>query len=213
MATHIEYSQEKDLDEALAACLASNPKFIQITDHCKVVACYVIRTNDKEEEVPGKTEQVAIKKVPPAFQVFTKPKADFVLIVDHHFWENATEAAKKGRMTRALTRIGVENTDNGIKLSIRPWDIQNNITAIELSGVYDEDTSRAKEAFDRVRNTLAMTEAVLNRMAKPREEAPEPKPKAKGKGKTEDEAEPKLRPARKPPADPVPKDEPEPEPE
>lgn len=207
MATHIEYSQEKDLDEALAECLASNPKFITITDHCKVVACYVTRANDKEEEVPGKSEPVAIKKMPPAFQVFTKPKADFVLVVDHYYWTNATEKAKRGRMTRALTRIGIENTDNGVKLSIRPWDIQNNIAAIEIAGVYDEETSRVKEAFDRVKPALDMTAAALKRMAKS-----EPVPKAKGKTE-DDEAEPKLRPARKPPADPAPKDDPEPEPE
>lgn len=213
MPIRTEYSQEKELDDALAKALASTPQLANVTNHCKVAACFVMKQNDKEETVPGKGDKVALKKVSPLMQVFMRPKADFIVVVDYYFWTNATEREKKGRLTRALTRIGIENTDNGVKLSVRPWDIQENVAAIKACGVFDEMGSVAKEAFDGVR-VLEMAAAAINRSrTEPdKTQAPkaDPKPKAKGKGGAADE-EPPLRPARKPPADPEPEPEPQPE--
>ena len=141
-------------------------------------------------------------------QVFMRPKADFILVVDYYFWTNATEKEKKGKLIRTLTRIGIENTNNGVKLSIRPWDIQENVNAIKACGVFDEMGSRAKEAFDRCRVKIETTEAMLANQAKEAASKAEPKGNAKGK-KDDDDDPPPLRPARKPPADKVPEPEPE----
>jgi hypothetical protein len=212
MPTRIEYSQEKELDDALAKVLADTPELANVVNHCKVAACFVMRQNDQEEQVPGKGDKIALKKVSPATQVFMRPKADFILVVDYYFWTNATEKEKKGKLIRTLTRIGIENTNNGIKLSIRPWDIQENVAAIKACGVFDEMGSRAKEAFDRCRVTIATTEAMLANQAKAAAVKDEPKAESKAKGKKDDDDEPPLRPARKPPVESK-RPDPEPEPE
>lgn len=217
MPTRIEYSQEKELDDALAAVLNDTASLANVTDHCKVAGCFCIRQNDQEQEVPGKGEPISLKKVSPVWQVFMRPKADFVVVVDYYFWKNSTPREKRGMMIRTLTRIGIENTNNGIKLSIRPWDIQDNIASIRESGVYNDQTSRAKEVFDLVRVMRETAQAVVDNMQKaeaksepePKAEA-KPEPKAKAKAKAVDDDEPPMRPARRPPPD---KTEADPEPE
>jgi hypothetical protein len=208
MSITIEYSQEKELDDALASVLADTPLLAEVVNHCKVAACFITRENDQEEQVPGKGDKIALKKVSPVMQVFMRPKADFILVVDYYFWTNATEKEKKGKLIRTLTRIGIENTNNGVKLSIRPWDIQENVNAIKACGVFDEMGSRAKEAFDRCRVKIETTEAMLANQAKEAASKAEPKGNAKGK-KDDDDDPPPLRPARKPPAEKVPEPEPE----
>jgi len=208
MAIQTEYSQEKELDDALAKILSETPELASVNNHCKVVACFSIKTNDNEENVPTKGAKISLRKVSPAVQVFLKPKADFMLVVDYFFWTNATETEKRGKLIRTLTRIGVENTNNGIKLSIRPWDIQENIAAIKACGVFDEESSRAKEAYDLVRVQRETAQTLVDNMQKAEAEKAEPKAKCKGKVKPDDDDEPPMRPARKPPVD-----EPEPEPE
>jgi|OpeIllAssembly_1097287.scaffolds.fasta_scaffold112671_2 hypothetical protein len=208
MAIQTEYSQEKELDDALAKILSETPELASVNNHCKVVACFSIKTNDNEENVPTKGAKISLRKVSPAVQVFLKPKADFMLVVDYFFWTNATETEKRGKLIRTLTRIGVENTNNGIKLSIRPWDIQENIAAIKACGVFDEESSRAKEAYDLVRVQRETAQTLVDNMQKAEAEKAEPKAKGKGKVKPDDDDEPPMRPARKPPVD-----EPEPEPE
>lgn len=211
MAIQTEYSQEKELDDALAKILSETPELANVNNHCKVVACFSIKTNDNEENVPTKGAKISLRKVSPAVQVFLRPKADFLLVVDYFFWTNATETEKRGKLIRTLTRIGVENTNNGIKLSIRPWDIQENIAAIKACGVFDEEGSRAKEAYDRVRVQREAAQELADNMQKAAEAAkPEPKAKGKGKVKADDDDDPPMRPARKPPADEPPA-EPEPE--
>lgn len=216
MPIQTEFSQEKELDEALAKILSETAELSAVNNHCKVVACFSIKTNDNEENVPTKSAKVALKKVPPSMQVFLKPKADFVLIVDYYFWTNATEKEKRGKIIRTLTRIGVDNTDSGIKLSIRPWDIQDNIAAIKACGVFDEEGSRAAEAYG-ARYQIGAAQELADNMqkaaeAKESKSEAKPEPKAKGKVKPvdDDDDEPPMRPARKPPAD---KTEADPEPE
>lgn len=212
MPIQTEFSQEKELDEALAKILSETPELSAVNNHCKVVACFSIKTNDNEENVPTKSAKIALKKVPPPMQVFLKPKADFVLVVDYYFWTNATEKEKRGKIIRTLTRIGVDNTDSGIKLSIRPWDIQDNIAAIKACGVFDEEGSRAAEAYG-ARYQIGAAQELADNMQKAAEAKPEPKPEPKAKGKVKpvnDDDEPPMRPARKPPVD---KTEADPEPE
>lgn len=217
MPTRIEYSQERELDDALAAVLNDTGVLAKVTDHCKVAACFCMRQNDQEQEVAGKGEPISLKKVSPVWQVFMKPRADFVVVVDYYFWKNATPKEKRGMMIRTLTRIGIENTNNGTKLSIRSWDIQDNIASVRESGVYNDQTSRAAEAYERVRPQHEAAQELVNNMEKAAgklEVKPEaelkPKVKAKAKAKAVEDDEPPMRPARKPPIDQT---EADPEPE
>lgn len=220
MPVQTEYSQETELDSALAKTLADTPGLQNVNDHAKVGACFMIRTNENEENVPSKGEKVALKKITPLMKAFFKPKFDFIVVVDYYFWTNATESEKQGKFIRALSRIGIDNTENGVKLSIRPWDIQENILAIRACGVFDDMGSRAKEAYDRTRAQRETTEAMLENRQKQQEEQketplkaepPKDEPKSKAKGrKNGGDDEPPLRPARRPAPEPR---EPEPEPE
>jgi len=227
MGTQIEYSQEKELDEALDKLMRSDPFFLPVLDNVKVAACFCIRTDDNEATVAGKGDPVIVKKVPADMQVFMKPKATFILVVDYHFWENADERQKKGHMHRALSRIKVEKTEGGLKITMRKWDIQENLATLKAIGAYTEghvvlvEMVRSKQ--------LSMMQAIVERKVtgKPEPEPepePEPDPEEKPrvvagpmpakKGKDEDEP---RRPARRIPPEPakskaaVPEEEPEPE--
>jgi hypothetical protein len=229
MGTQIEYSQEKELDEALDKLLHSFPCFTPLLDNVKVAACFCVRTDDNEATVAGKTP-VVIKKVPADMQVFMKPKATFILVVDYHFWENADERQKNGHMHKALSRVKVEKTEAGLKISMRKWDIQENFTTLKDIGAYDEghvvlvEMVRSKQ--------LSMMQAIVERKVtgkpeptpepEPEEPDPEEKPRVRAgpmppkKGEAKNEDEEPRRPARRIPPDPPkskPADEEEPEPE
>jgi hypothetical protein len=212
MGTQIEYSQEKELDEALDKMLRSDPYFLPVLDNVKVAACFCIRTDDNEATVAGKGEPVVVKKVPADMQVFMKPKATFILVVDYHFWENADERQKKGHMHHALSRIKVEKTEGGLKISMRKWDIQENFATFKAIGAYTDGHVMLVEM---VRSKqLSMVQSVVDRMAKPEAEPepePEPDPEEKPrvvagpmptKKSNKDDDEPR-RPARRIPPEPV----------
>jgi hypothetical protein len=233
MGIEIEYSQEKELDEALDNLLHSDAYFLPVLNSVKVAACFCVRTNDAEATVPGKGEPVVLKKVEPDMQVFMKPKIMYILVVDYHFWENADDRQKKGHMHRALSRIKVEKTEKGLKVTLGKWDIQENLVTLKAIGVYTEPHVMFVEM---VRNKqLSMVQSVVNRMTvapdsesdpKPDpepetdpEEKPHivagpppdpPAPKTPKKNKKNDEDEPR-RPARRIPPEPVKTVEPEPE--
>lgn len=235
MGTQIEYSQEKELDEALDKLLRSDPFLLPVLDNVKVAACFCIRTDDNEATVAGKGDPVIVKKVPADMQVFMKPKATFILVVDYHFWENADERQKKGYMHRALSRIKVEKTESGLKIGMRKWDIQENLATLKAIGVYTEgqvvlvEMVRSKQ--------LSMMQAIVDRKVtgkpeepktepttepEPEEPDPEEKPRVRAgpmppkKGEAKNEDDEPRRPARRIPPDPPkskPADEEEPEPE
>lgn len=230
MATKTEYSQERELDEALDEILNKFSRFAALREHVKIGACFCIRTDDKDEgTVEGKDEPVALKKVPPDMQVFMKPKFNYVLVVDYGFWENAVPKQKMGYIHRALSRIKVDVADDKVKLSFRKWEIQDNIATLVDVGPYTENHTLYGEAM---RKQLSGAQAALDRKKQPKEEAaepeePEPEPEEKprvvarplpkkGEAPAVDEDEPR-RPARKVPPEPAkksaPPEEPEPEPE
>lgn len=229
MATTIEYSQERELDEFLEEILNKYSRFSALRDHVKIGACFCTRTNDKEATVEAKDEPVALKKVPPDMQVFMKPKLNYVLIVDYNFWENAMSKQKTGFIHRALSRIKVDVGDDKVKLSFRKWEIQDNIATLIDVGPYTENHTLYGEAM---RKQLSGAQAVLDRkkLKEPEpdpESDPEEKPRVvarpipkKGEPPADEKAdaddEPR-RPARKVPPEPAkkspPPDEPEPEPE
>ena len=212
----IEYSQEKELDDALDRVLHSDPNFVPLIDNLKIGACFCIRTDDKEATVAGKGEPVVLKKVPADMQTFMRPKNHFVLVVDYHFWENAMPDRKNALMFRALTRIKMEKTDAGLKVGTRPWDIQDNLAMLKKFGPYNDAHVMLAEIF-RDKMLSAARGAVERKTAKPVPDEPEAPAANKSESKTPgtvnkekspaenssaDDDEPR-RPARRIPPDPV----------
>lgn len=237
---HIEYSVEKELTEEFEKILGSVPKFIPLKDKLTFAACFLIRMDDDGQSLPGKGKVVTIKKVAPDFQVFMRPKAHFVIIVDYHWWNKCNERERTGTVVKTLTRVRLEDDENGVKVGLNGWDIEETFASLETSGVYNETTSRVKEIMDKVRNRMLdvaaggaakITKAAAAAAKAEAEPEPEPEPepdeeekprvvarplppKPAAKKKTDDEAPEPTRPPRKIPADPAPQpadEEPEPE--
>jgi len=215
---HIEYSVEKELTDELALVIAETPKFIPIKDKLVIAACFIVRMDEDDTSQPGKGNRVTIKKAAPEMQVLMRPKAHFVLVVDYHWWGEASPVERRGNLRKMLSRIRLEVTDDGVKTGLNKWDIQEMYVNLEMSGVYDEDTLRLKELaqsmpMKRILDVAEHGAAKINKSVK--EAAPDepegdepprvvarPVPKKKAA-----EAVESVRPARKIPADP----EPEPE--
>lgn len=232
MATHIEYSAEKELDDALADLLLRIPEFVAFQDTVKVLACFVIRMDD-DVSVEGKGEPVMLKKVTPEAYVFLRPKANFILVVDHHWWTESSERARESLMIRALSRIRVEKTETGFKISTRPWDIVDNFITLRHCGRYNEIWNSAAELINRKLLDVAAAGAAaagvtsktkskappVEEKEQPKAPAPKaaPKPAVKPAVAAEADAgseptEEPRRPARRVPPDvPPPVQEPEPE--
>lgn len=226
MGKHIEYSTEKELDQAIEKLLQDDPYGKVIAEHIKIAGCFVIRMDDDDQTLPGKGDPVALKKVPPEMQVLMRPKAHFVLVVDYHFWQTAPEEVRRGFLGQAISRIKVEKTEDGLKIGTRKFDVQTNISVIKQYGLFTENLSLMGEAVTSLsKKQLMMAQAIVERMRKP----PEPKteddendpprvvarPIKKGKPAEDDESEEKTRPPRRIPPDPEPEPdsgaEPEPE--
>lgn len=215
--THIEYSDEKELDVALEAVIDKNPDFIPFVDgEIRVAACFVVRMDEHEQTVAPKGEPLKLVKVPPEMQIFMtgKIKPKFILVVDRHWWENSNQETREGGLGRYLYRIEIQRTDDGLKLKKVQFDIQESSKALKRYGRFDE---RSNNLVD-----------LLNSVAAPhaRRRAPEPEPEppvdpdaeeparvvarpipkkaAKEAKETDDDPAP-ARPARKIPADPKPK--------
>jgi len=217
MAKHIEYSAEKELDDALAELLLRIPEFVAFQDVVKVLACFVIRMED-DASVEGKGEPVMLKKVTPEAYVFLRPKAHFILVVDHHWWIESSEKTREALMIRALSRVKVDKTETGVKIGTRPWDIVDNFITLRHCGRYNEVWNNAAEFIGKKMLDVAAAGVASKKSKAPVEEkekpkAPAPKPAEAEAGGEEPVNEPR-RPARRVPADapkPPPTEEPEPE--
>ena len=66
MGTQIEYSQEKELDEALDKLLHSFPCFTPLLDNVKVAACFCVRTDDNEATVSNLSSRLG--RSPPSIR-------------------------------------------------------------------------------------------------------------------------------------------------
>jgi len=222
---NIEYSTEKELDTAIEKLLRDDPYGAAIAEHIKIVGCFVVRM-DGDQTLPGKGDPVTLKKVPPEMQVFMRPKAAFVLVVDYHFWLTAPEEQKRGFLGQALSRIKVEKTESGLKYGTLKYDIQTNVAVINKYGLFTEKMSLMGEAVSKLTKAqLSMAQAMVERMRTPPpeksaeedEDKARSRPAAKKKAEAEeDEPEEKVRPPRRPPPDPEPQpvvagEEPEPE--
>jgi hypothetical protein len=225
MGKHIEYSTEKELDEAIAKRMQDDPHGLSISDHVKVAGVFVIRMDDDETTLPGKGDPVALKKVPLEMKALMRSKADFVLVVDYHFWQTAPELTKQGYLGRAIQRIKVEKTEDGVKIGTRKWDIVENISTIKTYGLYTENLALMGETVGALPKQLQMAMSAMEKeKAKAAKSKPEPpeddaepprvvaRPVKKGKV-VEEESEEPTRPPRRVPPDPEPGEEKEPEPE
>lgn len=215
---HIEYSVERELTEEIGLILAENPRFNAIKEHLVIAACYLVRMDEDGTSQPGKGQHVVIKKVSPEMQVLMRSKANYVLVVDYHWWTEASTQERRGSIRNLLSRIRLEETENGIKTGLEKWDIQEMFSNLEISGVYNDKTAHLKEVMSKATmqmvDSAAKTAQKINRVVQAAKqdadaEAEDEKPPAR-KGKAADEAETR-RPARKIPADPEPESEPEPE--
>lgn len=146
---HIEYTVEDDLNDALADCLSSSPKFSLLRDNLKIVGCYVVRMDENEQTVPGKGEPIMLKKVPADMQVFMKPKAHFIVVVDYHFWNHTPAHERTSLLMRALMRITVEKVDDGLKIGTRKYDVQDFVANVQANGAYTEPLRELREALTR----------------------------------------------------------------
>lgn len=229
MGTHIEYSTEKELDEAVQRLLSTDPLGLAISEHVKVAACFVIRMDDDSTTQPGKGDPVKIKKVPPDMKCLMRPKADFLLVVDYHFWQTAADAVKQGHMAQAISRIKVEQGEKGVKIALGKYDLVTNLVVIRHHGLFTESLALAGEIISTLPRQLSMIHAVVERerakteppVEEPEEEKPRvvartpaktktvkkpTPPMADDDGGSEQAEEPveRMRPARRPPPEPEP---------
>ena len=219
---HVEYSVERELTEEFALILAENPRFFALKEKLVIATCFLVRMDEDGTSQPGKGKRVTIKKVPPEMQVLIKTTPNFVLVVDFHWWGEASPQERRGTITKVLSRIRFEESEDGIKTGLQKWDVEEMFSNLEHSGVYDEVTLRLKEIMSTATSRLvdvaahglktAAADAAVEEQPEDEERprvvarAVPPKPAAKKK-----EAEP-TRPPRKIPVD-APEPDPEPEPE
>lgn len=195
MSTHIEYSTEKELDDAVQELLTNDPHGLAIAEHVKLAACFVVRMDDDDTTQPGKGDPVTIKKVPPDMKCLMRPKADFLLVVDYHFWQTAADAVKRGYMGQAISRIKVERGEKGVKIGMRKYDLVTNLSVIKHHGLFTENLALAGEIISTLPKALSMIHAVLER-ERAKAETPAEKPEEPPRGSTRAPAKTKV--AKKP---------------
>jgi len=223
---HIEYNVEKELTEELDKIMRSSPILIPLVDKITLAACFLVRMDDNGETHPGRGKLVKIKKVAPDLQAFMRMKPHFILVVDKHWYFDCRVKERNATIFKSLTRIRVEDTDDdGVKVGLNGWDIEETFASLKASGPYNETTNLLAEVT-RSWDDRALSMVAANIAAKKTEPEPEPEPEEKPrvvarsippepvakKRKVEAEAPERTKPPRKIPPDPVtqPAEEPEP---
>ena len=223
--THVEYSVEKRLTEEVDKIIRSSPKLLPLVDNITLAACFVSKVDDEGETYSRKGAVIKLKKVAPDFQAFMRVEAHFILVIDQHWWDKCHQKERNGSVLKYLTRIRIENTDDGVRTGLSGWDIEETFASLEASGPYNETNSRlASVTMTWKDRTLAMVASNIGKSAKEtpanEEEEPEkprvvarsiPKPVAKNSAKVE--APEPTRPPRKIPPDSAPKSKVEADPE
>lgn len=156
------YEVSKDLSSFLAKLLEEQ-EYPDI-EHVKLAIEYVVRCkadDESNEPLPPKSNPVTLKKVPPAFKELMKDAPDFVIVVDKYFWDESDTKQKKANLGRFLSRIQADPKDDGsFKLSLRPWDIQENVDTLKRFGPYSEKLMIVSEVLARQqRQILEMADA------------------------------------------------------
>ena len=115
MSIKTEYDFDSSLNQLVGEVLA-NQKLVSLKDKIGVKAIFVCRFDKNEELVMGKVDYVILKKVPKYLQPFLTERIDFVLTVDKAWWREASQAAQRGWLVRALTCITVDETGETLKV-------------------------------------------------------------------------------------------------
>jgi hypothetical protein len=168
MSIKTEYDFDSSLNQLVGEVLA-NQKLVSLKDKIGVKAIFVCRFDKNEELVMGKVDYVILKKVPKYLQPFLTERIDFVLTVDKAWWREASQAAQRGWLVRALTCITVDETGETLKVGTKPWDIKENFKSVEISGIYSDELAKMKEAFQKL--VLSVAEAEIRKQKKQMETA------------------------------------------
>ena len=147
MANHVEYTIDTELDDYLQDTLKSDPQYLPIIDHVKVSACFLVRVDDDGEPVESKTDPIAIKKVSKETAIFTRSDVQYIVVVDKCFWDDVDSKRKLGEMCRALTRFDVQQSEEGIKVRLRKFDVQDFAHNIKRHGAYNPSLEVVRNAF------------------------------------------------------------------
>lgn len=156
---HVEYEVDRELTDELKLILKENPRFAPIKEKLVISACFLIRMDENSEAVEGKGKNVVLKKVAPEMRIMMEDEPHFVLIVDKHWWDSSSKVACRGTVSKMLSRISVEEDDEGIKTTVQKWDIEEMFSNLEHSGVYDDKTLHMKEIFEKQNARMLETAA------------------------------------------------------
>lgn len=178
-----EYLISKKLNDVLEDALKSSNAFLPIIDHVKIAACFLAKKEDGNP-APSKAEPVVLKKVPPAMRVFMQNDPHYVLVVDNYWWDEAERdkpGSRQQLLSRALSCIEVETTEDKVVISSKKWDIQENYFMVETYGAYTKGLSLVKDLFTRQSSMrLSGASAVADNLAKApvetRRTSPKPAP-------------------------------------
>lgn len=145
----IEYSQEKELTE-LVDKLASGDDMSELSplrDHkIKVLACFLIDTDEHGETKARKGDLVVLKKVGDVERTFMKDKAQFILVVDNGAWQGWNNQQRAAHLYNALIGISVEKTAKGVKIKRVPPDVRAYLSTVARFGAYDKPIQKMIEA-------------------------------------------------------------------
>lgn len=201
-----EYSIEKELTEFVDKLVAGDkiPHLSPLRDNkIKVVACFVIDTDEDGEPKAGKGQPVVLKKVGDVERTFIKDHAQFILVVDYHAWNGWNETLRHAYLYNELISISVEKNDKGVKIKRVAPDVNAFISSMALFGPYTKPLQDMVEAYTNKGTRLLLDMAETGG----HEPAPEPEPEEShirtGDEEMQESAEPpgprkpKLKPVKK----------------
>lgn len=145
-----EYSIEKELTEFVDKLVSGGriPHLSPLRDNnIKVVACFVIDTDEDGEPKAGKGHPVVLKKVGDVERTFVKDHAQFILVVDYHAWNGWDETLRHAFLYNELISISVEKNDKGVKIKRVAPDVNAFISSMALFGPYTKSLQDFVEAY------------------------------------------------------------------
>lgn len=205
----IEYSQEKDLTEFVDRLTSGDDiaELSPLRDHkIKVLACFLVDTDESGETKERKGDLVVLKKVGDVERTFMEDKAQFILVVDNGAWNGWNDEQRAAHLYDALISISVEKTAKGIKIKRVPPDVRAHTESVARFGAYNKPLQGMVDAFTDKSQRLHLWDIARTGGHAP-EPAPEPEPEEShirtGDEEMQESAEPpgprkpKLKPVKK----------------
>ncbi len=179
MPNNIEYSAEKELTQFVDD-LINDPRYSELAglreNKIRVLACFSIRTGDDGETQPCKGEPISLKKVSDVERIFVKDKAQFILVVDYHAWEQWNEKLRTACIYHHLVSLDVQKGEHGIKIKRVKCPVQVHTQEAARFGAYSQPLLELVEALkDKSRRADWLIEAIdtAESTTEPVEESPE----------------------------------------